>query len=103
MTVRAVTDNLDLSLDAWSFMTEPDDSGHGIVDELGDGASQVAAMSDADAADFLSSYGLTESGLSRLIRKSYELLGLISFFTVGEDECRAWTTEREIAEVLQGS
>ena len=38
-----------------------------------------------------SSYGLTESGLSRLIRKSYELLGLISFFTVGEDECRAWT------------
>ena len=37
------------------------------------------------------SYGLTESGLARLIRKSYELLGLISFFTVGEDECRAWT------------
>ena len=37
------------------------------------------------------SYGLTESGLVRLIRKSYELLGLISFFTVGEDECRAWT------------
>lgn len=56
--------------------------------------AELAAMSDADAADFLSSYGLTESGLSRLIRKSYELLGLISFFTVGEDECRAWTTEK---------
>ena len=40
------------------------------------------------------SYGLTESGLTRLIRKTYELLGLISFFTVGEDECRAWTIER---------
>jgi hypothetical protein len=56
--------------------------------------SELAEMSDEDAADFLSSYGLTESGLVRLIRKSYELLGLISFFTVGEDECRAWTVER---------
>ena len=48
-------------------------------------------MDDAEAADFLASYGLHESGLVRLIRKSYELLGLISFFTAGEDECRAWT------------
>jgi hypothetical protein len=48
-------------------------------------------MDDAEAADFLDSYGLHESGLVRLIRKSYELLGLISFFTAGEDECRAWT------------
>ena len=56
--------------------------------------AELAEMSDADAADFLSSYGLTESGLTRLIRKTYELLGLISFFTVGEDECRAWTIER---------
>ena len=50
-------------------------------------------MSDEDAAEFLSSYGLKESGLARLIRKTYELLGLISFFTVGEDECRAWTID----------
>jgi GTP-binding protein YchF len=56
--------------------------------------AELATMSDADAADFLSSYGLTESGLTRLIRKSYELLGLISFFTVGEDECRAWTVPK---------
>ncbi|HVP64106.1 MAG TPA: redox-regulated ATPase YchF [candidate division Zixibacteria bacterium] len=56
--------------------------------------AELADMSDEDAAEFLSSYGLTESGLSRLIRKSYELLGLISFFTVGEDECRAWTIEK---------
>jgi ribosome-binding ATPase len=53
--------------------------------------AELATMSEEDAAEFLSSYGLTESGLHRLIRKSYELLGLISFFTVGEDECRAWT------------
>ncbi len=56
--------------------------------------AELADMSDEEAADFLSSYGLTESGLTRLIRKSYELLGLMSFFTAGEDECRAWTVER---------
>jgi GTP-binding protein YchF len=53
--------------------------------------AELAEMSDEDAAEFLGSYGLTDSGLSRLIRKSYHLLGLISFFTAGEDECRAWT------------
>ena len=53
--------------------------------------AELAEMDDEEASEFLSSYGLKESGLRRLIRKSYELLGLISFFTVGEDECRAWT------------
>jgi GTP-binding protein YchF len=53
--------------------------------------AELAEMPAEEAAEFLSSYGLTESGLSRLIRKSYELLGLISFFTVGEAETRAWT------------
>lgn len=53
--------------------------------------AELADMSDADAAEFLSSYGLKESGLTRLVRTTYKLLGLISFFTAGEDECRAWT------------
>ena len=53
--------------------------------------AELAEMDDVEAADFLASYGLHESGLVRLIRKTYELLGLISFFTAGEDECRAWT------------
>ncbi len=61
--------------------------------------AELAEMSDEDAAEFLASYGLQESGLVRLIRKTYELLGLISFFTVGEDECRAWTVERGIKAV----
>jgi hypothetical protein len=56
--------------------------------------AELADMSDEEAGEFLEGYGLTESGLTRLIRKSYELLGLISFFTVGEDECRAWTIEK---------
>ena len=53
--------------------------------------AELAEMDDEEAAEFLGSYGLRESGLVRLIRNSYELLGLISFFTAGEDECRAWT------------
>jgi ribosome-binding ATPase len=53
--------------------------------------AELSEMLDADAAEFLSSYGLRESGLTRLIRTTYALLGLISFFTIGEDECRAWT------------
>ncbi|HEV2485917.1 MAG TPA: redox-regulated ATPase YchF [Terracidiphilus sp.] len=53
--------------------------------------AELAEMDDEEAAEFLGSYGLHDSGLVRLIRKSYELLGLISFFTAGEDECRAWT------------
>jgi len=53
--------------------------------------AELAEMGEADAAEFLSSYGLRESGLVRLIRSTYHLLGLISFLTAGEDECRAWT------------
>jgi ribosome-binding ATPase YchF (GTP1/OBG family) len=68
--------------------------GAGATAVCGKVEAELAEMSDTDAADFLASYGLLESGLARLIRKTYELLGLISFFTVGEDECRAWTIDR---------
>jgi hypothetical protein len=56
--------------------------------------AELAEMGDDEAADFLASYNLQESGLVRLIRSSYELLGLLSFFTLGEEECRAWTLPR---------
>jgi ribosome-binding ATPase len=69
--------------------------GAGATAVCGKVEAELADMNDEDAAEFLSSYGLKESGLVRLIRKTYELLGLISFFTVGEDECRAWTVERK--------
>ena len=48
-------------------------------------------MDPEDRALFLEDLGVTESGLDRLIRASYSLLGLISYLTCGEDECRAWT------------
>ncbi|MGH9396739.1 MAG: redox-regulated ATPase YchF [Terriglobia bacterium] len=53
--------------------------------------AELAELSDAEAAEFTASFGLKESALARIIGSSYQLLGLISFFTVGEDECRAWT------------
>ncbi|MBI5651515.1 MAG: redox-regulated ATPase YchF [Chloroflexi bacterium] len=52
---------------------------------------ELAQMSPDDAAEFLKEYGISEPGLSRVIRLSYQLLGLQAFFTVGEDEVRAWT------------
>ena len=52
---------------------------------------ELAELDDAEAAEFLASFGLQESAVARLIRSSYRLLGLISFFTIGEHECRAWT------------
>ncbi|HMD35851.1 MAG TPA: DUF933 domain-containing protein [Vicinamibacterales bacterium] len=55
---------------------------------------EIAQLDPADAAAFLADLGLAESGLDRVIRASYELLGYISFFTVGEDECRAWSIPR---------
>jgi len=58
---------------------------------------EIAQLEPADAAAFLADLGLTASGLDRVIRASYELLGYISFFTVGEDECRAWSIPRGMA------
>ena len=55
---------------------------------------EIAQLEPADAAAFLSDLGLDESGLDRVIRASYDLLGYMSFFTVGEDECRAWSIPR---------
>ncbi len=52
---------------------------------------ELAQMSPEEAIEFLAEYGITEPGLAKIIRLSYALLGLQSFFTVGEDEVRAWT------------
>ena len=55
---------------------------------------ELAQMSDEDAAEFRNDLGIKEPGLDRMIRMSYALTGLISFFTVGPDECRAWNVAR---------
>ncbi|MBL8126000.1 MAG: redox-regulated ATPase YchF [Thermomicrobiales bacterium] len=55
---------------------------------------EIGRLDAADAAEFMRDLGITESGLGRVIRLSFELLGLMPFFTVGPDECRAWTIRR---------
>jgi len=55
---------------------------------------EISQLEGADAKAFLAELGLSESGLDRVIRTSYDLLGYMSFFTVGEDECRAWSIAR---------
>src|SRR5207253_4254199 len=55
---------------------------------------EIAQLDPADAKSFLADLSLSESGLDRVIRASYDLLGYISFFTVGEDENRAWSIPR---------
>jgi GTP-binding protein YchF len=56
---------------------------------------ELAQMSAEDAAEFLNEFNISESAMDRVIRSSYNLLGLISFFTIGKDEIRAWTIRRE--------
>ena len=57
--------------------------------------AQIAVLEDKDVREmFLEEYGLKESGLSKLIKASYELLNLITYFTAGEQEVRAWTIKR---------
>lgn len=53
--------------------------------------AEISELDDDEKAMFLDDLGLKESGLDKLIAASYKLLGLISFLTAGEDECRAWT------------
>ena len=55
---------------------------------------EMAELEQEDKLMFLEELGLEESGLDRMIKCSYELLGLISFLTCGSDECRAWTIRR---------
>ena len=53
--------------------------------------SEIAELDEEEANEFLSDLGLDESGLNKLIKAAFKLLGLMTFLTAGEDECRAWT------------
>ena len=69
--------------------------GAGVIVVSGKVEEELIALSIEDRAVFLKELGLAESGLDRLIRAGYELLGLITFFTAGEPESRAWTVPKE--------
>jgi hypothetical protein len=56
---------------------------------------ELAQLSDAEAAEFRSALGVSEGAMQRIIRLSYELLGMISFFSIASGEVRAWTVRRD--------
>jgi GTP-binding protein YchF len=64
---------------------------------------EIAQLPPEDAQLFMAEYGIEEPALNRMIRLSYDLLDLQSFFTVGEDEVRAWTTRRHATAVESAS
>ena len=55
---------------------------------------EIAQLPEDEVTPFLEEYGIAEPSLRRMVRECYDLLGLMSFFTVGEDEVRAWTVRR---------
>ena len=59
--------------------------------------AELAAMSPEEQGPFMAEYGIAESLRGRIIRLAYETLGLISFLTVGEDECRAWPVRKGVS------
>lgn len=67
---------------------------HQSVGLMGKLEMEIAQLSADDAAVFMEEYGIKELSLSRMINLSYDLLQVQTFFTVGEDEVRAWTTKR---------
>lgn len=65
-----------------------------VVSFFGKIEMEMSELPDEEAKVFMDEYGIKESALNALIREAYALLGLQSFFTVGEDECRAWTIKK---------
>ncbi len=68
--------------------------GSGVLSICARAEEEIASLPPEEKAEFLQELGLAESGLDRLIKESYSLLGLISFLTAGEPEVRAWTITR---------
>jgi len=68
--------------------------GAGLVEVCGDLEAELATLSREDRHAFLTDLGLPESGLRRVIHAAYDLLGLVTFFTTGPKEVRAWTIQR---------
>ena len=58
--------------------------------------SEIALLNDEEKNEFLADLNLKESGLNRLIRKGFDLLGLLTFFTIGPKEARAWTLKKDL-------
>ncbi len=81
--------------DEWCNAITPKLSVHSSVLALqGEMEAEIAELEEADRVAFLQDLGIAEPAAARVVQASYQLLHVISFFTVGEDECRAWTIKR---------
>ena len=71
-----------------------DKEGSGVIVVCAKIESELSGLNDEDKKDFLNELGIEESGLDKLIKATYSLLGLETFFTAGTDEVRAWTFKK---------
>ncbi len=71
-----------------------DAEGAPMVEISGKVESELVALAPEERREYLASLGLAEPGLDRLVHAGYRLLALVTFFTMNEDECRAWTVAR---------
>ena len=92
-------DKLDTAVERHKLSALQGRSHAAVVAVCGRLEAELAEMEEKEAAELLASYGLKEPGLNRLIRATYDLLGLIQFFTAGEPEVRAWTIHKGDAAV----
>lgn len=72
------------------------EKGYGYLVLCAEMENEIAKLPEEDQQLFMEDLGIQEAGTYRLARSMYELVGLISFFTVGEDEVRAWTIEKNL-------
>ena len=77
-----------------------DDMGIGYVKFCGEVEAEITQLDDEDKAVFMEEYGIKETASGKVIQEIFDLLGLQVFFTVGEDECRAWTIKKGDSAVI---
>lgn len=86
--------NMKAAVDRFGLSSWTTRAGLGFSAVCGNIEAEISDLPAADAQAFLNDLGFTEPGLNRVIRDTYRIMNLISFFTVGEDEVRAWTVQR---------
>lgn len=89
-SLSALDENVHLS----ALRARADAEGAAVVPICAQLEAQIAELEPADRREFLEGAGLEEAGLNQVIRSGYALLGLITYLTAGEKECRAWTIPR---------
>ena len=86
--------NLDTNKPYQSVVKIAEEEGSAVLPICAQIEAELSDMDDEDKQLFLADIGLEVSGLARVIKEGYSLLGLISFLTAGKDECRAWTIKK---------